>query len=85
MKTNNKYLAIDKALLNISKSVTELTEKVEEMNRQIIHLAQISKKVDEIHRLHFPKEELEKNATLKEKFLAEIILGIPRKRKNKNL
>lgn|GEM_PF-6651348 len=62
-------------------SITELSKEIRIINAKLTHLEQISKKVDEIHRLHFPKDELEKNANLHNRFLAEIIMGIPRKRR----
>ncbi|MET4081569.1 hypothetical protein ABIB40_001518 [Pedobacter sp. UYP30] len=59
----------------------ELNEKVDKLGQNIIHLSDIARKISEIHSLHFPKDALEKEKNLTEKFLAEILLGIPRRRK----
>jgi hypothetical protein len=61
--------------------VVELHHKLDTLSQEIIHLSDISRKISEIHALHFPKDALEKEKNLTEKFLAEILLGIPRKRK----
>lgn len=58
-------------------------EKINAMSRELVQLKEISRQITEIHKLHFPKDELEKNKNLRDKFLAEIIMGIPRKRKKK--
>ena len=61
--------------------IVELNDKVDCLNQKFIHLSDISLKITEIHALHFPKDALQKEKNLTEKFLAEILLGIPRKRK----
>ncbi|HMI01258.1 MAG TPA: hypothetical protein VK541_02180 [Pedobacter sp.] len=61
--------------------VVELNQKIDNLGQKIIHLSDISRKISEIHTLHFPKDALEKEKNLTEKFLAEILLGIPRKRR----
>lgn len=61
--------------------LVELSKTMDNLTLKIIHLADISRKISEIHSLHFAKEYLEKENNLTEKYLAEILLGIPRKRK----
>lgn len=61
--------------------VVEMNNKIETLSEKIIHLPDISRKISEIHSLHFPKDALEKEKKLTDKFLAEILLGIPRKRR----
>ncbi|MFA4870435.1 MAG: hypothetical protein WC623_19720 [Pedobacter sp.] len=68
-------------LQQLLKTNMELIEKINAMSRELVHFKEISRLITEIHKLHFPKDELERNDNLKNKFLAEIILGIPRKRK----
>jgi hypothetical protein len=68
-------------LQQLLKTNMELIEKINAMSRDLIHLKEISRLITEIHKLHFPKDELEKHNNLRDKFLAEIIMGIPRKRK----
>lgn len=69
-------------LQQLVKTNMELIQKINAMSRELVHFKEISSLITEIHKLHFPKDELEKNNNLRDKFLAEIILGIPRKRKN---
>jgi len=59
----------------------ELIEKINAMSRELVHCKEISRLITEIHKLHFPKDELKRDDNLRNKFLAEIIMGIPRKRK----
>lgn len=61
--------------------LVELSKNMDNLSLKIIHLADISRKISEIHSLHFAKDSLEKENNLTEKYLAEILLGIPRKRK----
>jgi len=61
--------------------IVELNKKFDNLSQKALHLADISRKISEIHSLHFAKDSLEKENNLTEKFLAEILLGIPRKRK----
>ena len=69
----------------IIKCLTEVTatlsQKLDSLNHRFERIEHINKKITEIHALHFPKDALEKEKNLTEKFLAEILLGIPRKRK----
>lgn len=69
---------IVKSLLKV---VSTLSEKLDHLDERFNRIEYISKKINEIHSLHFPKDALEKEKNLTEKFLAEILLGIPRKRK----
>lgn len=68
-------------IIRVLDMLVELNDKVDILAQKIIHLTDISRKISEIHSLHFPKDALEKEKNLTEKFLAEILLGIPRKRK----
>lgn len=61
--------------------LVELNKKIDDLAIKTIHLADISRKISEIHSLHFAKDFLEKENNLMEKYLAEILLSIPRKRK----
>jgi len=61
--------------------VLTLSQKLDRLDERFKRIEYISKKISEIHTLHFPKDALEKEKNLTEKFLAEILLGIPRKRK----
>lgn len=61
--------------------VSTLSEKLDNLDERFSRFEYINKKINEIHALHFPKDALEKEKNLTEKFLAEILLGIPRKRK----
>lgn len=72
-------------LVEIVKSLLEevsaLSGKMDSLDERFSRIEYISIKIDEIHALHFPKDALEKEKNLTERFLAEILLGIPRKRK----
>ncbi|MFA6275584.1 MAG: hypothetical protein WC622_02485 [Pedobacter sp.] len=61
--------------------VVELNNKIDNLSQKFLHVSDISRKISEIHSLHFPKDALEKDKNLTDKFLAEILLGIPRKRR----
>ncbi|MDB4925498.1 hypothetical protein [Mucilaginibacter sp.] len=65
----------------------EVIVKLDEKERQLDSLIQslpmlsdITRKISEIHTLHFPAKELKKKSQ-KEKFMAQILLGPVRKRK----
>ena len=67
--------------------LVEVIVKLDEKERQLDSLIQslpmlsdITKKISEIHKLHFPAKELKKKSQ-KERFMAEILLGPVRKRK----
>jgi hypothetical protein len=68
-------------LQQLLKTNMEMNEKINAISRDLVHLKEISRLITEIHKLHFPKDELERNNNLRDKFLAEIIMGIPRKRR----
>ncbi|RDC55649.1 hypothetical protein DU508_15345 [Pedobacter chinensis] len=80
-KDTSKKSVNERILSDLPSTISSLTQEVSKINIQLAHLFQQSKKIDEIYSLHFPNGELEKNAKLRDRFLAEIILGIPRKRK----
>ncbi|MGF7081986.1 hypothetical protein [Mucilaginibacter sp. UYCu711] len=54
--------------------------KLEGLINSIPMLSDITKKISEIHTLHFPTKHLEKKSQ-KERFMAEILLGSVRKKK----
>ncbi|RNL55560.1 hypothetical protein [Pedobacter jejuensis] len=54
--------------------------QLEELINSIPMLSDITKKISEIHTLHFPAKHLEKKSQ-KERFMAEILLGSVRKKK----
>ncbi len=67
--------------------LVEVIVKLDEKERQLDSLIQslpmladITKKISEIHTLHFPTKELKKKSQ-KDKFMAQILLGPVRKRK----
>lgn len=63
--------------------IVKLDEKERQLDRLIQSLpmlADITKKIGEIHTLHFPAKHLKKKSQ-KERFMAEILLGPVRKRK----
>ncbi|MDO3644547.1 hypothetical protein [Mucilaginibacter sp. L3T2-6] len=67
--------------------LVEVIIKLDEKERQLDGLIQslpmladITKKITEIHTLHFPAKHLKKKSQ-KEKFMAEILLGPVKKRK----
>lgn len=62
------------------KMLIEQNYKIDSLNQKLVPMIDISRKISEIHSLHFPKDAFEKEKNLTEKFLAEILLGIPRKR-----
>ncbi len=64
-------------------TLVTLVEKVDKLNNRLEQFSDLSKKITEIHQLHFPKF-VQKEEDLRKKFLAEIILGIPKKRKKRN-
>lgn len=61
--------------------VSKLSEKVDSLDERFSRIEYLNLKINEIHALHFPKDALQKEKHLTEKFLAEILLGPPRKRK----
>lgn len=71
----------EQILKQLLKTNLEMIEKINTMSKELVHLKEISRLITKIHKLHFPKEEVEKNNNLRDKFLAEIILGIPRRRR----
>ena len=68
-------------LQQLLKTNVEIIKKLNTISKELVHFKEISRLITEIHKLHFPKDELERNNNLRDKFLAEIILGIPRKRR----
>jgi len=71
----------------IVQRLAELIVKLDEKERQlesliksIPMLSDITKKISEIHTLHFPAKHLKKKSQ-KERFMAEILLGSVRKMK----
>ncbi len=81
MKKDNK--SIEERLDNLDISLGLLHAKVDELSRGFSHSWDTSKKINEIHALHFSKKSLEKEDNLTEKFLAEILLGTPTRRRKK--
>lgn len=68
-------------LQQLLKTNMELIEKINAMSKELVYFKEISRLITEIHKLHFPKDELERDDNFRNKFLAEIIMGIHRKRK----
>lgn len=66
---------------SLVKVISTLSEKLDSLDQRFCRIEDINKKINEIHILHFPKEHFQTDKTLREKYLAEIILGIPKKRK----
>jgi hypothetical protein len=74
-------------LASIVQRLTEVIIKLNEKEKQLDHLikslpvlSDITKKISEIHTLHFPAKHLKKKSQ-KERFMAEILLGSVRKKK----
>ncbi|MBB2143926.1 hypothetical protein GM921_00385 [Pedobacter sp. LMG 31464] len=72
---------LEEIIKSLIEVVSTLSQKMDRLDEGFNRIEYISKKINEIHSLHFPKDALEKEKNLTEKFLAEILLGIPRKRK----
>ncbi|MES2446122.1 MAG: hypothetical protein V4546_03005 [Bacteroidota bacterium] len=73
--------SIEEIIEGLTDLITILSQKLDILDERFNRIEYINKKINEIHALHFPKDALEKEKNLTEKFLAEILLGIPRKRK----
>ena len=73
--------SIEEIIEGLTDLITILSQKLDILNERFNRIEYINKKINEIHSLHFPKDALEKEKNLTEKFLAEILLGIPRRRK----
>ncbi|MFI5452172.1 hypothetical protein ACHMWN_08455 [Pedobacter sp. UC225_61] len=73
--------SLEQTIVCLIEVVSTLSQKLDRLDEGFNRVEYISKKINEIHSLHFPKDALEKEKNLTEKFLAEILLGIPRKRK----
>ncbi|RZJ89144.1 MAG: hypothetical protein EOO20_11750 [Chryseobacterium sp.] len=73
--------SLDELIESLLDIVLKVSERLEDMDNRLKSMESINKKINEIHALHFPKDALEKEKNLTEKFLAEILLGIPNKRK----
>jgi len=62
----------------------ETTENLQMSNRELYDvILELSRKINDIHRLHFSEPELKKRKNQKQKFLAEILTNPARKSKNR--
>ncbi|KQC00394.1 hypothetical protein AQF98_12985 [Pedobacter sp. Hv1] len=69
---------------SLHKTLVALIEKVDKLSNRLEQFSDLPRKITEIHKLHFP-EFVQKEEDLTKRFLAEIILGIPRKRKKRKV
>lgn len=63
--------------------VIGLNDKIDQLDQKLIllpQLADIKKQIEEMHKLHFATKHLQKDSSLKDKYLAEILIGNRRKR-----
>lgn len=74
----------DVSLNFVYEILLNLVDKVDKLNNRLEQFSDLSKKITEIHKLHFP-EFVQKEEDLTKKFLAEIILGIPKKLKKRKV
>jgi hypothetical protein len=73
-------------ILELTDSLKEKDRQVDQVNKSFAQFHDVNRKIDEIHKLHFCREEMlergEKNKiSQKDKFMAQILLGRVRKRK----
>lgn len=72
-------------LLNqIFELVIRLNDKIDQLDEKIKLLPQLAdakRQIEEIHKLHFAKEHLGKKSSLKDKYLAEILIENLKKRR----
>lgn len=61
--------------------VIELGHKLDGLELKISYFSDISRKITEIHTLHFAEKTFQANINLKERYLAEILLDIPKRNK----
>ncbi|TBO44251.1 hypothetical protein [Pedobacter kyonggii] len=72
--------------IRLFETVVELEKKLDSFSTKFTHLADIARKITEIHALHFPSSSFQKKEdSLKAQYLARILLDIPRKRKRSKL
>ena len=68
--------------MRLFEMVVELEKKLDSFSTKFTHLSDIARKITEIHSLHFPSNSFpKKEDNLKNQYLAQILLEIPRKRK----
>jgi len=63
--------------------VIALNDKIDGLDKKLEsfpQLADIKKQIEEIHKLHFATKQLQKAQPLKDKYLAEILIGNLKKR-----
>jgi len=63
-------------VINLNRKIDELDEKL----KLLPQLADINRQIEEIHKLHFATKHLQKNSSLKDKYLADILIGNLKKR-----
>ncbi|MBB6236773.1 hypothetical protein HDC90_001388 [Pedobacter sp. AK013] len=79
-------ISTELVIMRLFETVVELEKKLDSFSTKFTHLADIARKITEIHALHFPSNSfLKKEDSLKAQYLAQILLDIPRKRKRSKL
>ncbi|MDN3580426.1 hypothetical protein [Mucilaginibacter flavus] len=67
-------------LIEVIIKLNEKEKQLDSLIKSLPMLSDITKKISEIHTLHFPAKHLKKKSQ-KERFMAEILLGSVRKKK----
>nr|WP_276900156.1 hypothetical protein [Pedobacter kyonggii] len=79
-------ISTELVIIRLFETVVELEKKLDSFSTKFTHLADITRKITDIHALHFPSSSFQKKEdSLKAKYLAQILLDIPRKRKRSKL
>lgn len=79
-------ISTELVIMRLFETIVELEKKIDSFSTKFTHLADIARKITEIHALHFPSSSYQKKEdSLKTKYLAQILLDIPRKRKRSKL
>ena len=84
--SNDNPTTLENQVLTLIEKVTELNNKIDRMETSLNQqqdYKDVKRQIQEIHKLHFAKEHLEKKS-LRDKFLAEILLSKPRKPRKKS-
>jgi hypothetical protein len=83
VQTDREEIPLKLIVGRLVEAIVKLDEKERLLDRLIQSLpvlSDITRKINEIHTLHFPAKELKKKSQ-KEKFMAQILLGPVKKRK----
>lgn len=79
-------ISTELVIMRLFEMVVEFEKKLDSFSTKFTHLSDIARKITEIHALHFPSNSFpKKEDNLKDQYLAQILLDIPRKRKRSKL